>query len=107
MEWQELPSNRLWVAAGLSEPQQRVEDGGDSPSVQAAELQSPVGNLPEFDDGVLAAHLMLPVIEMSLHWRKVEPVGFFCLRRYLNLQTGKRKDFTWKFNCPSHPFFSL
>lgn len=85
MEWQELSANGLWVAAGLPEPQQWVQDGGDSPSVQAAELQSPVRNLPEFDYGILAAHLMLTVIEMSFHWRKVEPVGFFCLRRYLNL----------------------
>lgn len=71
LEWQELPANSLGVAAGLPEPQQWVQDGGDSPSVQAAELQSPVGNLPEFYYCVLAAHLMLAVIKMSFHWRKV------------------------------------
>lgn len=93
LEWQELPTNGLRVAAGLPEPQQRVQDGGDSPSVQAAELQSPVGNLPEFYYCILAAHLMLTVIEMSFHRRKVEPVGFFCLRRYLDLQKGEKRRF--------------
>ena len=88
LEWQELATNCLWVAAGLPEPQQRIQDGGDSPSVQAAEPQSPVGNLPEFYHCILAAHLMLTVIEVSFHWRKVKPVGFFCLWGNLDLNRG-------------------
>ena len=91
LEWQELATNRLWVAAGLPEPQQRIQDGGDSPSVQAAEPQSPVGNLPEFYHCILAAHLMLTVIEVSFHWRKVKPVGFFRLWGYLDLNRGGKK----------------
>ena len=91
LEWQELPSNSLWVAAGLPEPQQWIQDGGDSPSVQAAELESPVRNLSEFYYCILAAYFMLTVIEMSFHWRKVEPVDFFCLGGYLDLYRGEKK----------------
>lgn len=74
------------MAAGLSEPQQRIQDGGDSPSVQAAQSQGPVGDLPELHHGILAAHLMLTVIEMPLHRGKVEPVRFLSLRWNLDLQ---------------------
>lgn len=85
LEWQELPANSLWMAAGLPEPKQRIQDGGDSPSVQAAQFQGPVGDLPELYHGILAAHLMLAVIEMPLHGREVEPVHFLSLRWNLDL----------------------
>lgn len=104
LEWQELPSNSLWVAAGLPEPQQWIQDGGDSPSVQAAELESPVRNLSEFYYCILAAYFMLTVIEMSFHWRKVEPVDFFCLGGYLDLYRGeKKKKMTVPGNLTFHP----
>lgn len=85
LEWQELPTDSLRMAAGLSEPKQRIQDGGDSPSVQAAQFQGPVRDLPELYHGILAAHLMLAVIEMPLYGRKVEPVHFFSLRWNLDL----------------------
>lgn len=86
LEWQELPTHSLWVAAGLPESQQGVQDGGDRPSVQAAQLQGPVRDLPELYHSILAAHLMLAVVEMPLHRGKMEPVHFFSLRWDLDLE---------------------
>jgi hypothetical protein len=98
LEWQEFPTNSLWMAAGLPEPQQWVEDGGDSSPVQAAELQGPVRDLPELHYGILAAHLVLAVIEMPLHRGKMEPVHFFSLRWNLDLYWEVANNLAWNFN---------
>jgi hypothetical protein len=86
------------MAAGLPEPQQWVEDGGDSSPVQAAELQGPVRDLPELHYGILAAHLVLAVIEMPLHRGKMEPVHFFSLRWNLDLYWEVANNLAWNFN---------
>lgn len=74
------------MAAGLAQPQQGVQDGVDGAAVEAAEFQAPVRDLPEFDQSVLRADLVLTVVEMTLNGGKVQPVHLLCLRRDLNLE---------------------
>lgn len=74
------------MAAGLAQPQQRVQDGVDGAPVQAAQFQAPIGDFPEFDQSVLGADLVLAMVEMALNRRKVKPVHLLCLRGDLNLK---------------------
>lgn len=73
------------MAAGLTQPQQRAQDGVDGATVQAAQFQAPVGDLPEFDQGVLGADLVLAVVEVALDGGEVQPVDLLGLRRDLDL----------------------
>lgn len=86
LQGQKLPPNGLRVAAGLTQPQQRAQDGVDGASVQAAELQAPVGDLPEFEQRVLGADLVLPVVEVALDRGEAQPVGLLGLRWNLDLE---------------------
>lgn len=74
------------MAACLAQPQQRAQDGVDSSAVEAAKFEAPVGDLPEFDQSVLGADLMLPVVEVTLNGREVQPVDLLCLRGDLDLR---------------------
>lgn len=74
------------MAAGLAQPQQRAQDGVDGASVQAAKFQAPVGDLPEFEQRVLGANLVLPVVEVALDGGEVQPVGLLGLRWNLDLE---------------------
>ena len=74
------------MAAGLAQPQQRVQDGVDGAAVEAAEFQAPVGDLPDFDQSVLGADLVLPVVEVTLDGGEAEPVDLLCLRWNLDLE---------------------
>lgn len=78
------------MAAGLAEPQQRAQDGVDGAAVEAAELQAPVGDLPEFDQGVLGADLVLTVVEVALDGGEVQPVHLLSLRGDLDLEKQER-----------------
>lgn len=74
------------MAAGLAEPQQRVQDGVDGAAVEAAKFQAPVRDLPEFDQSVLGADLVLTVVEVTLDGGEVQPVHLLCLRGNLDLK---------------------
>lgn len=91
LQRKEFPPHSLWMAAGLAQPQQRAQDGVDGAAVQAAELQAPVGDLPEFDQSVLGADLMLTVVEVTLNGGEVQPVHLLRLRGNLDLENIKRK----------------
>lgn len=78
------------MAAGLTQPQQRAQDGVDGSAVEAAEFQGPVRDLPEFDQSVLRADLVLTVVEVTLDGGEVQPVHLLCLRRNLNLEKTER-----------------
>lgn len=80
------------MAAGLAQPQQRAQDGVDSAPVEAAQLQAPIGDLPEFDQGVLGADLVLAVVEVTLYRGEVQPVHLLCLRRDLDLESQNEKQ---------------
>ena len=88
LQGEELPADGLRVAAGLPEPQQRVQDGGDGAAVQAAQLQAPVGDLAELSQGVLGADVVLPVVEVALHGGEAQPVDLLRLRGDLDLVVG-------------------
>ena len=88
LQGKELPTDGLRVAAGLPEPQQRVEDGGDRAAVQAAQLQAPVRDLAELRQGVLGADLVLPVVEVALHGGEAQPVHLLRLWGDLDLVGG-------------------
>lgn len=79
------------MAAGLAQPQQRAQDGVDSAAVEAAEFQAPVGYLPEFDQSVLGADLMLTVVEVTLDRGEVQPVHLLRLRGNLDLEKRRGK----------------
>lgn len=74
------------MAAGLTQPQQRTQDGVDGAAVKAAELQAPVRDLPEFDQSVLGADLVLTVVEVTLDGGEVKPVHLLRLRGDLDLR---------------------
>lgn len=74
------------MAAGLTQPEQRAQYSVDGATVEAAELQAPVRDFPEFDQSVLGADLMLTVVEVALHRGEVQPVDLLCLWRNLNLE---------------------
>lgn len=74
----------------MTESEQGVQDGVDRASVQAAQLQAPVLDLPQLNQGILGTHLMLPVVEVTLHWRELQPVDLFCLRGNLNLENSQK-----------------
>lgn len=74
------------MAAGLAQPQQRAQDGVDSAAVQASKFQAPVRDLPQFDQSVLGADLVLTMVEMTFDGGEVQPVHLLCLWRNLNLQ---------------------
>lgn len=74
------------MAAGLAQPQQRAQDGVDGAAVEAAKLQAPVRDLPEFDQSVLGADLVLAVVEVTLDGGEVQPVDLLCLRGDLDLE---------------------
>lgn len=78
------------MAAGLTQPQQRAQDGVDGSAVEAAEFQRPVGDLPEFDQSVQGADLVLTVVEVTLDGGEVQPVHLLCLRRNLNLEKQRQ-----------------
>jgi len=80
------------MAAGLAQPQQRVKDGVDGAAVEAAEFKTPVWDLPEFDQSVLRADLMLPVVEVTFNGGKMKPVHLLCLRRDLNLNKQRKTE---------------
>lgn len=86
LQGQELSPDGLRVAAGLTQPQQRAQDGVDGASVQAAQFQAPVGDLPEFEQRVPGANLVLPVVEVALDGGEVQPVGLLGLRWNLDLE---------------------
>lgn len=86
LQRQELPPDSLWMAAGLAQPEQRAQDGIDGTAVKAAKFQAPVRDLPEINQSVLGADLVLTVVEVTLDGREVQPVHFLCLRRDLNLE---------------------
>lgn len=73
------------MAAGLTQPQQWAQDSVDGSAVKAAKFKGPVRDLPEFDQSVLGADLVLTVVEVTLHGGEVQPVHLLCLRRNLNL----------------------
>lgn len=58
--------------------------------VEAAELQAPVGDFPEFDQSVLGADLVLAVVEVTLDGGEVEPVHLLRLRGNLDLEERMR-----------------
>lgn len=80
------------MAAGLPQPEQRAQYSVDGATVKAAELQAPVRDFPEFDQSVLGADLMLPVVEVALHWGEVQPMHLLCLWWNLNLGGGGTKQ---------------
>ena len=88
LQGEELPTDSLRVAAGLPEPQQWVEDGGDRAAVQAAQLQAPVRDLAELCQGILGADVMLAVVEVALDRGEAQPVDLLCLRGDLDLVVG-------------------
>lgn len=88
---QELPPHCLWMAAGLTQPEQWAQYSVDSATVKAAKLQAPVRDFPEFDQSILGADLMLTVVEVALYWGEVQPVHLLCLWRNLNLKKKKKK----------------
>lgn len=79
------------MAAGLTQPQQRVQDGVDGAAVQAAQFQAPVRDFPEFHQSILGTDLMLAVVKMTLDWGEVKPVNLLRLRGNLNLKNEKKK----------------
>lgn len=92
LQRQELAPHGLRVAAGLAQPQQRAQDAVHGAAVQAAELQAPVGDLPEFDQRVPGADLVLPVVEVTLDGGEVEPVHLLRLRGDLDLEEQNGGD---------------
>jgi len=90
LQGQELAADGLRVAAGLPQPQQRVQDGGDGAAVQAAQLQAPVGDLAQLRQGVPGAHLVLPVVEVALHGGEAQPVDL--LRLWGDLDLVKKES---------------
>lgn len=88
------------MAAGLTQPQQRAQDGVDGAAVEAAEFQAPVRDLPEFDQSVLGADLVLTVVEVTLDWGEVQPVNLLCLRGDLDLGEKIREQIMKrKYSC--------
>ena len=81
------------MAAGLAQPQQRVQDGVDGAAVEAAEFQAPVGDLPDFDQSVLGADLVLTVVEVTLDGGEAEPVNLLGLRWNLDLENIGKTHF--------------
>lgn len=80
------------MAAGLAQPQQRAQDGVDGAAVEAAKFQAPVRDLPEFDQSVLGADLVLTVVEVTLDGGEVQPVHLLRLRGNLDLEKQKEKN---------------
>lgn len=80
------------MAAGLTQPQQRAQDGVDGAAVEAAEFQAPVGDLPEFDQSILGADLVLTVVEVTFNGGEVQPVHLLCLRRNLDLKKTQKNQ---------------
>lgn len=101
LQRQELPPNSLWMAAGLAQPQQGAQDGVHGAAVEAAEFQAPVWDLPEFDQSVLRADLMLTVVEVTLDGGEVQPVHLLRLRRNLDLGKEQQRKKTSSFSCHS------
>lgn len=102
LQRQELPPHSLRMAAGLTQPQQRVEDGVDGAAIQAAELQAPVRDLPDFDQSVLGADLVLTVVEVTLDGGEVQPVHLLCLRGNLDLGTTGEENRVMKHSVTTH-----
>lgn len=86
LEGQKLSPDSLRVAASLAKAQQWVQDGVNRASVQASQLQRPVGYLPQLKQSILGADLMLAVVKVAFHRREVKPVTLLCLRRNLDLE---------------------
>lgn len=74
------------MAAGLAQPEKRTQDRIYGAAVEAAKFQTPVGDLPEIDQSVLGADLVLTMVEVTLNGREVQPVHLLCLRGDLNLE---------------------
>lgn len=91
LQRQELPPHSLRVAAGLTQPQQGAQDGVDGAAIQAAEFQAPVGDLPEFEQSVLRADLVLSVVEVALDGGEVQPVHLLRLGGDLDLDTWRKE----------------
>lgn len=106
LQRQELPPHGLRMAASLAQPQQRAQDGVDGAAVEAAEFEAPVRDLPEFDQSVLGADLVLTVVEVTLDGGEVQPVHLLCLRGDLDLESKDKiinhtsTTTSRQFNCP-------
>lgn len=92
LQGQELPPHSLGVAAGLPQPQQRVQDAVHGAAVQAAQLQAPVGDLLQFEQSVAGADLVLAVVEVPLHGGEVQPVHLLRLGGDLDLKGGEIRE---------------